>query len=100
MTNNSGNLVACLTRLFDLLADDIVALAIDKVLVLLGCEVEVVEASLRPVGVLPRDREVRDELLSETDTGTRVGREVDSWNAELACELRALVEELVFLRTE
>jgi hypothetical protein len=83
-----------------LLADDVVALSINKVLVLLWSQVQVLKSSFRAVGILPSNGEVRHELLSKTDTSTGVGRQVDTWNSQLTCELRALVEELVFLRTE
>jgi hypothetical protein len=57
------------------------------VFVLLGCQIKVVETSLWLIDILPSNREVGNKLLSQTNTSTRVGREVDSRDAELSCKL-------------
>ena len=43
---------------------------------------------------------MRNELFGHTNTSTGVGRKVDSWDPKPPRKLRALVEELVFLRSE
>jgi hypothetical protein len=99
-TNDSGDLVTVLTLIVDELGDDLLLLAGIKALLNLGSEVKVLETGLGLLRVVPGNREEGDNLIGNTDAGTRVGRQVDTRNTQLAGKLGTLVEELVFLRTE
>ena len=99
-TDDSGDLVAFFTVIVDELRDHFLLLLGVELLLDLRSQVEVLEAGLGPLGVVPRNVEEGNQLVSHTDTGTRVGGQVDAGNAQLPGKLRALVEELVFQRTE
>jgi hypothetical protein len=99
-TDNGGDDVSDLTVHSGLLGDDVLELTILEASLLLGGQVEVVKASVRSGCVLPCNGEVRNELLGHTDTGTGVGRKVDSGDTKLSGQLGTLVEESIFSRTE
>ncbi|ROV86895.1 hypothetical protein VMCG_10866 [Cytospora schulzeri] len=96
LTDNGDNLVSLLTVLNNLLGHD----SLLETLLGFVVEVEVLEASLLLVGVVERNLEVGHQLGSYAETSTRVGGQVDTRNAELPGQLSALVEVVIFLRTE
>jgi hypothetical protein len=99
-TNDGGNDMSDLTVDGGLLGDDVLELTILEASLLLGGQVEVLKASLGSGSISPCNGEVGNKLLSHTDTGTGVGRQVDSRNTKLSCQLGTLVEESIFGGTE
>ena len=99
-TDHGGDLVALFTILGDRFRDHLLLLAGIELLLDLGSQVKILEPSLGLGRVVPGDREERKKFVSHPNTRTRVGRKVDARDAELPCQLRALVEELVLQGTE
>ena len=98
--DDGRDLVPFLAVLDDLLRDDVLGLAVLEALLELRRQVQVAEAGLGLVGVVPRGRELADQLLGQADARARVGAEVDARDAEAARELGALEEELVLAGAE
>ncbi|KAH3686398.1 hypothetical protein WICPIJ_002577 [Wickerhamomyces pijperi] len=71
----------------------------DLVKTFLG-EVQVLEPLLWLTFFVPGNLVQWDQFVSNTDSGTRVGRQVDSWNTQLSGQFSNLVEEVIFLWTE
>ncbi|GKT88894.1 LOW QUALITY PROTEIN: hypothetical protein Ct61P_06744 [Colletotrichum tofieldiae] len=95
-TDNCDNLVALLTILGNDFSDDVLREALLGLIV----EVEILEAVVLLVTIVPRNLEVRHELVGNTKTSTRVGGQVNARNTELAGKLSALVEVVVLLGAE
>ncbi|GKT80765.1 LOW QUALITY PROTEIN: unnamed protein product [Colletotrichum tofieldiae] len=95
-TDNGDNLVALLTILGNDFSDDVLREALLGLIV----EVEVLEAVVLLVTIVPRNLEVRHELVGNTKTSTRVGGQVNARNTKLAGKLSALVEVVVLLGAE
>ncbi|GFZ47133.1 hypothetical protein JCM24511_04876 [Saitozyma sp. JCM 24511] len=94
-TDDRRDLVTVLAIDHDLVGDDRArAEAVELLEVLVG-EVEVVKAFFGLARLPPGDVKQTHDLLGETDSGTRVGREVDAGQAVFASVLGGLEEVLV-----
>ncbi|CAG9956035.1 unnamed protein product [Clonostachys rosea f. rosea IK726] len=96
LSNNSDNLESLLTPLGNLLGNN----GMLKPSLGLLIQIKVTETSIWLAGIVPCNLEVRHQLLSQAQAGTRVGGEVNARNAKLASEFGALVEEVILLGTE
>lgn len=99
-TDDVGDLVARLALVLDLLGDDALLALVLELAELLRREVQVFEALLRTRGVDPRDVELVDQLLGDSEASTRVGRQVDARQAELASDLGDREEVAVLVGAE
>jgi hypothetical protein len=99
-TDDVGDLVTNFTVLLNLLSDDGLFSLVLELSKLLGSEVEVLEALLGTGSVDPGDVEDVEDLLGDTETSSRVGREVNSRETEFASEFGNGEEVLVFSRSE
>lgn len=66
----------------------------------LGCEVEVLDTLVGVRGVVPSGLEEVDELLRDTESSSRVSRQVDSGETRLSSELGGLEEVVVLSGSE
>ncbi|CAH0047846.1 unnamed protein product, partial [Clonostachys solani] len=96
LSNNSDNLESLLTPLGNLLGNNGM---LEPSLCLL-IQIQVTETSIWLGGIVPCNLEVRHQLFSQAQAGTRVGGEVNARDTKLASEFGALVEEVILLRTE